>query len=86
MQLPLRTPEEMHDYCVKNDCGWGMTRIWATKHFELIVNSLNPDERFALFSLAYITLKTLATTTSITPSQLPIRDSSWRRRGCSEKR
>lgn len=45
MPLPLRTPEEMYDYCVKNDCGWGMTRIWATKHFELIVNSLNPDEK-----------------------------------------
>lgn len=45
MPLPLRTPEEMYDYCVKNDCRWGMTRIWATKHFELIVNSLNPDEK-----------------------------------------
>ncbi len=44
MSLPLRTPDEMYDYCVKNGFGWGITRFWAIKHFELIANSLMPNE------------------------------------------
>lgn len=40
----MRTAEEFYDYCVQNNYGQGMTRSWGIKHFQLIVDALQPDE------------------------------------------
>lgn len=40
----MKTAEEMYDFCVKNGYGKGFNRKNSLKHFEIIQNTLLPDE------------------------------------------
>lgn len=43
--LVLKTAEEMYKYCAENNLGTGMTKGWAIKHFNLLIENLKPDEK-----------------------------------------
>ena len=41
----MRTAKEMYDYCIENNFGQGISKRWGLKHFEIIENNLQPDEK-----------------------------------------
>ena len=41
---PLRTAEDMYDYCKTYDMGIGSFKFWSVKHFRLIEEELKPTE------------------------------------------
>ncbi len=42
--LDLTTAEEMYTYCKDNNLGTGVSKGWAIKHFQLLLDNLKPDE------------------------------------------
>lgn len=42
--LDLYTAEDMYQYCIENKLGTGINKSWAVKHFQLIMDNLQPNE------------------------------------------
>lgn len=42
--IALKNADQIYDYCKTNNLGTGMTRGWAIKHFQLLLDNLNSDE------------------------------------------
>lgn len=42
--ISLKTAEEMYQYCVDNHFGTGNNKTWAIRHFQLLIDNLNPGE------------------------------------------
>ena len=42
--IALKNAEQIYDYCKTNNLGTGMTKGWAIKHFQLLLDNLNSDE------------------------------------------
>lgn len=40
----MKTAEEFYNYCSENEFGQGVSRSWGIKHFQLVVDMLQPDE------------------------------------------
>jgi hypothetical protein len=43
-----KTAKALYDYCVKNGYGYGMTRTYGIKHFQLVTDMLMPEEEVVL--------------------------------------
>ena len=41
---PLRTAEDLYDYCKTYDMGIGSFKFWSVRHFRLIEDELKPNE------------------------------------------
>lgn len=42
--LALKTAAQMYNYCIKNNLGTGLSKTWALKHFQLLIDNLKPGE------------------------------------------
>lgn len=41
----LKTAKDMYDYCIKNNFGNASLKKWGEKHFQLIIDNLQADEK-----------------------------------------